>query len=137
MRAEGSRKLGQLPSARRINVFKGETPPEAQNVLITAADVDADARQRRLAQSLPEYQRLFGRKDSGMTEEEYMAQFEMAASSLFGSAYGAKWSEKSAGMETGNIQTTMGQLAGSSAALDNSTFRQRMARAASVFARNT
>lgn len=137
MRAEGARKLGQLPSARRINVFKGETPPDPQNVLITAADVDADARQRRLAQSLPEYRRLFGKKDSGLTEEEYMAQFEMAASSLFGSSYAAKWSEKSAGMETGNVQTTMGQLAGSSAALDNSTFRQRMARAASVFARNT
>jgi len=137
MRAEGSSRLAQQPGGGKANPFKGQFPDAGPDVLVTDEDVNVEARKRSLAQSLPEYQRLFGRKDTGITEEEYMAQFDMAAASLFGSSHALGFREKSAGMMSGNIQTTLGQLAGSAQAMENSTFRQRMARAAEVFARNT
>lgn len=82
------------------------------------------------------YQRLFANKTAGATEEQYVGQFEGAARQLLGGEI-ANPGAIQAGMETGNIGTTYGAVAGSKQAFENSTFRERLANAAQLISRMT
>lgn len=108
-----------------------------QPLVVTKEQVDPQARMEDMARAMPEYQKLFGQKSGNLSEEQYAQQHSGAAQRLFG-LEGAGQSEAiRAGMEQGSTQTTMGALAGSHEATQNSTFQERMARVAQAIATMT
>lgn len=115
------------------NVFKGV--PAAPNSVVTVDNVDAQSRLMESLRATPEYQALFGKKPEGMSEEDWANQFRSTQQSLFGSQVDPN--AVRAGMESGQTQTTVGYLAGTAAARDNSSFQQRLAIAANVIGRMT
>lgn len=120
----------QQEKALRGNVFKGITPGKG---VVSTEDVNPEARLLDRARSTAEYGRLFGRKQEGVTEEEYVGQFRGASAALLGGVLGPS-SAIRAGMETGDVQTTIGSVAASPEARGNSTFLQRIARSAQTIA---
>lgn len=95
-----------------------------------ASDMVARTRQTDL------YQRLFAKKVGGASEEEYVGQFEGTARQLLGNEI-ADPSAIQAGMASGQVGTTVGAVAGSKQAFENTTFRDRLAQAAQLVSRMT
>lgn len=111
------------------NPFKGE---EFQPGRVTEQEIDPQATLLAQARQTDDYRRLFAQMREGLTEEEYVAQFRAAAGALLG-AEEAGGDAIRAGMESGSLQTTVGHIAGTREYLEqNSTLRQRIARAAQM-----
>ena len=99
------------------------------NTVSTATDVGAEV--RAAAQASPEYAQFYGNKPSGMTDTTYHQQFTAGAQSMLG-AQAADPSAIRSGMQTGDFQTTIGQIANTGSSFNNSAFMQRLAQAATA-----
>lgn len=111
------------------NPFKGQ---EFQPGRVTEQEIDPQATLLAQARQTEDYRRLFSQMREGLSEEEYVAQFRAASGALLG-AEEAGGDAIRAGMESGSLQTTIGHIAGTREYLEqNSTLRQRIARAAQL-----
>ncbi len=99
-------------------------------------EFDISSRIDSWLQGLPIYQKLYHNKPAGLSEGEYKQQFVAGASSILG-AQTADPQTIHAGMQTGQYQTTVGAAAVSEQAKENSTWMERLARAANTVAANT
>lgn len=97
--------------------------------------VDASARLRDILENNALYKEFYG-KSGGLSDSEYQSQFRSAGQEMLG-AEAADPAAIQGGMRTGNYQTTIGQVAGSKKAWNNSTFLGRLAQAAQVINENT
>lgn len=89
------------------------------------------------ARSNPEYGKLFDKKPGNLDETGYVQQMSNAAQRTFGDEGAGAADAIRAGLESGRSQTTVGYLAGSKDAFENSTFMERMANAAETVSRMT
>lgn len=108
---------------------------QAQSAEASAPDdqnVDIGAAIREGMEATREYQRLYGKKPSGLTESEYQGQFAAAQASILGNEVAGD-SAVRLGMASGKFQTAVGAAAGTAEAWDNSTFLGRLARAGQMF----
>ena len=108
-------------------------------VISSAADnqsVDASAQLRKISEGLPEYQKFYGNKPGGMTEQEYQGQFALGQQSILGNELAGNQAVR-LGMQDGKYQTAVGAAAGTAEAADNSTFQGRLAQAAQVISGKT
>jgi len=76
------------------------------------------------------YKQLYSHKPGGMSELDYSNMFRVGAQSMLGSEGVASTDALRAGMQTGDVQTTLGAIMGNEESWDNSTFMGRFARAA-------
>lgn len=112
---------------------------QVTSAITAAADdesVDPNARIRQFAETLPEYQKFYGQKPGGMSEEEYQNMHRNAQSSMLGAELADNQPTR-VGMMQGDYQTTVGAAMGTKEAWDNSTFMGRLARASQTVGRNT
>lgn len=93
--------------------------------------VDVNARLRQMAESSPEYKKLYGNKQPGQTEADYQGQFVAASQDLLGNEAPDNGAVL-AGMQSGQYQTTIGATAASARAMQNSKFLGRLASAAQI-----
>jgi hypothetical protein len=99
-------------------------------------NVDGNARVRDVVESDPMYQKYYGNKPGGMSEEEYQGMHRAAQSSMLGEELAGNAAVR-LGMQEGSYQTTVGATMGMKEAWDNSTFLGRLAQASNSFARMT
>jgi len=112
---------------------------ETQAALDNAAEgqqLDITAKVLAFARGQARYDELYGNKPGGMTEEEYMSQFRSAEQQMLGAERGDVGSLE-AGLKTGKYQSTIGSIAGSKQAFENSRFMGRTYEAAEIFQANT
>jgi hypothetical protein len=118
------------PSEKLVNEMAGNliagymAAPDAQQY-------DINAHLRQTLEAAPEYQSLYGKMQPGQTPEDYQAQFDAAASSMLGGE-AAPVGAVTAGMKTGQYQTTVGASAAAGLASQNSTLMGRLATAAQI-----
>lgn len=123
------------PSEGQLDEFVGKV----QGMMTSAPDnqqVDGSARLRDLLEGTAIYKELYGKMPSGMTEAEYQSQFRQGAASMLGNEAADPNTVRS-GMRTGKYQTTIGAVAASDKAWNNSTFRGRLAQAAQIVSEYT
>lgn len=110
------------------------------NSIVSAApsnqNVDVSAQIRGIAEKMPQYQELYGKRPSGVDEADYRAMMESGQRSMLGNELAGNAATK-LGMRSGKYQTAVGATMGTSEAWDNSTFMGRLAAAAQVVGRNT
>ena len=87
--------------------------------------------------NMPEYNRLFGKKEGSESEEQYAGKFKNAATRMFGEDMGADTGGLQAGMAEGSTATTLGYLSGKEEAKDSSKYQETLANAAMTIARLT
>jgi hypothetical protein len=112
---------------------------QIEQVFMSAAEdqgIDVNAQLRALIQKHPEYARLYGNKPSGLSEEQYVAQFTAAQRDLIGSQEANPEAVRQ-GMQSGDYQTTVGAVFGSKQAWGNSRLLGRLASAAQLVNANT
>jgi hypothetical protein len=126
------------PTAQQIAIVSGKIDAlvqsraaaaglQNQNTTNVATDVGAEV--RSAAEASPDYQKFYGNRPLGMSDADYHNQFKGAAQSMLGSQAADPQAVRS-GMATGDYQTTVGQVAGTASSFNNSTFMNRLARAA-------
>jgi hypothetical protein len=118
------------PSAKLVDEMAGNL---MKAVMSSPKDqqVDVTAQLRKLIEGTGQYQELYGKKQAGQTEEQYQQQFVDAASSMMGNE-APDQGAITAGMKTGQYQTTVGATAASARAWQNSQFLGRLAQAAQI-----
>lgn len=94
-------------------------------------EFDFDSRMKEQARSSDLYSRLFANRQAGVSEEDYVRQFEQAGSALLGGEVASDQAVQ-AGLASGSTQATVGAVAGSAQAWENSSWRERVAQAAQV-----
>lgn len=99
-------------------------------------NVDIEARIRQSLEGSSQYKKYYGKKPGGMTEAEYRTQFGAAQQSILGAETAGNAAVR-LGMQEGQYQTAVGAAAGTKEAQNNSTWLERLARAAQNVARNT
>jgi hypothetical protein len=111
---------------------------EAQYVGEVSAnrEFDFEARMKEQARGSGLYARLFGNRPAGVSEEDYVRQFEQAGAEFLGGELASDQAIQS-GLSSGSVRTTIGSIFGSKAAFENSSFRERVAKAAEVMNRLT
>jgi hypothetical protein len=118
------------------SVYKTYLANQQANKGSVVTDVNPAAAAAATLRANPQYNQLFGKKEAGVSEEEYVGQFRQGVADLAGANVPVP-SAVRAGMETGQVSTTLGQLFGRLAGKDNATFNERMARAAQTIASMT
>lgn len=89
------------------------------------------------ARKQPDYQQVFGNRPANMDETSYANQMGQATQSILGLDGAGAAGAIRTGMESGSTQTAIGAAAGSAGAFENSTFQERLAKAAKVVASMT
>jgi len=111
---------------------------ELNNVLDTAPleqTIDITARIQQFAERSEMFDDLYGAAD-GRDPMDYQSQFVAASQSMLGGEL-ADEDAITAGMRSGEYQTTIGAVAGSDEAWGNSAFLGRLARAGQIINENT
>ena len=96
----------------------------------TVTDLDPMAKIKAEAQQTSIYHELFGNKPQGMSDAEYVGMQKQGVASMLGNETDPNLVR--AGMRSGNYQGAVGSTLGSSQAWQNSTFMDRLARAATA-----
>lgn len=120
---------GQLDSFVETVMSQAAGRPDDENF-------DINARIRAVVEATPGYQELYGNKPGGVSDAEYQGMMRAGQQSMLGNEIAGNQAAK-LGMRGGKYQTAVGAAAGTSEAWDNSTFLERLARAANVVSRNT
>lgn len=92
-------------------------------------EFDVSARINDWLRGTDKFQELFGQKPEGLSEEQFQQQFFAGSADLLG-AEAPDIGAIRTGMRTGDFQATLGAIAGSGRAWQNSRFLERWARAA-------
>lgn len=130
--AEAQRVQAEAGAGGAGNPFKPE-PGGAPANLVFSRNVDAGAELMQRARQSQDYRRLYGKKPSHLSEEEYAQRFDQTARSFAGNTVTSD-DAVGAGMESGDTNTVTGRLLMNPEVFDqSSTFRDRMFRAARVF----
>jgi murein DD-endopeptidase MepM/ murein hydrolase activator NlpD len=116
-----------LKGAPQAAAVSGGNAPQTFN------DVSPEARIIEQLRGTPEYQRLYAKKPSYLSEADYAKQFIGAGQELLGKAPGNE--AVRVGLETGSLGTTVGYVSGGQEALQSGSFIGRLFAAAEVFNR--
>ncbi len=100
------------------------------------ASIDISARAQQFLRGEAKFDELYGNA-GGLDPSVYRAQFEAAQGSILGNEITPGQGAVQAGLTSGRYQSTVGAAATQAGAFENSTFMDRLARAANVVGANT
>jgi hypothetical protein len=132
--------FGMEPSAQQFEAFRNKLYTQLQGTVPVKGqpmdpNIDPGAQIRQFAEQSPQYQSLFANKPAGMTADDYVNQNRQAVSGMLGHQLNP--AAVRAGQLAGTPTAAAAAAAGDKSSLDNSTFMDRLARAAQVISANT
>lgn len=121
--------------AAEIHNMEASAPISDQLTQTNGQDVNIQARLQEMARNTDLYKSLYGKKQAGQTEQDYMGQFQGGVADILG--HQTDNESVKAGMMSGQYNTAVQDAAVTGLATNNSTFLGRLAQAAQAVAAYT
>jgi hypothetical protein len=125
----------QDPTEGQLNSFV-EQVRQGQASAPMTEQYDIGAAIRSAIERTGTYGEMYGKRPSGVSEEEYQTMMRQGQASILGSELAGNAAAR-VGMRTGSLQTAVGAAAGTKEAWENSRFLERLAVASNVFSKMT